>query len=161
MDRVFDEHLHLDQGGRVVKLHYFGPGYTPGDTIVYVPEAKVAWTGNLVNGEGTIPFLIEGGADSYRQTIARFARTLAVTTMVPGHGPLTSGPILDRYVRYLSELTESVGKATRAGQSLEETLASIPLREEHALAPIEPFARLMVGVHRWNVQQTYREMQRR
>jgi cyclase len=160
-DQVFDQHLRLDLGGRVVELYHFGPGNTPGDTVVYVPEAKVAWTGNLVLGEGTIPFLIEGGAGDYRQTIARFARALEVTTIVPGHGPLTSGPILDRYVRYLGELTESVGKATRAGQSLEEALASVSLGEAYAPAPASPLAGLVAGVHRWNVQQTYQELKRR
>jgi cyclase len=159
-DQLFDEHLKLDLGGRVVELYHWGPGNTPGDTVVYVPEAKVAWTGNLVLGEGTIPFLIEGGASDYRQTIARFARAVEVKTIVPGHGPLTTSAILDRYLRYLGELTESVRQATRAGQSLEEALASIPLGEAHALPQEEPLARLVAGVHLWNVQQTYRELNR-
>jgi len=45
-DRVFDgEFLELDLGDRKVQLWHFGPGNTPGDTIVYVPEVKAAWTG--------------------------------------------------------------------------------------------------------------------
>lgn len=35
-DRVFDERLHIDLGGIVVQLRHFGPGNTPGDTIVYL-----------------------------------------------------------------------------------------------------------------------------
>src|SRR5256712_4638985 len=61
-DVVLDEYLELDLGGRVVELYHFGHGNTPGDTVVFVPEARVAWTGNLIAGEGFIPFLIEGGA---------------------------------------------------------------------------------------------------
>jgi cyclase len=160
-DQLFDQHLRLDLGGRVVELYHWGPGNTPGDTVVYVPEAKVAWTGNLVLGEGTIPFLIEGGARDYRQTIAQFARTLEVKTIVPGHGPLTTGAILDRYLRYLDDLTDSVGKAARAGRSLEEALASLPLGDAYALPPAEPLSRLVAGVHRWNVQQSYLEVKRR
>src|SRR5207249_2609615 len=59
-DVVLDEYLELDLGGRVVELYHFGHGNTPSDTVVYVPEARVAWTGNLIGGEGTIPLLIEG-----------------------------------------------------------------------------------------------------
>src|SRR5258708_39046685 len=53
-DVVLDEYLELDLGGRVVELYHFGHGNTPGDTVVYVPEARVAWTGNLIVGEGLI-----------------------------------------------------------------------------------------------------------
>src|SRR5207244_12222717 len=79
-DLVLDEYLELDLGGRVVELHHFGHGNTPGDTVVYVPEARVAWTGNLIVGEGAIPFLIEGGAGASRETMARFTQTLRVST---------------------------------------------------------------------------------
>ncbi len=109
-DVVLDEYLELDLGGRVVELHHFGHGNTPGDTVVFVPEARVAWTGNLILGEGTIPFLIEGGAGAYLETMAKFTHTLEVGSIVPGHGLLTSGAILGRYLPYLSELIESVGK---------------------------------------------------
>jgi cyclase len=96
-DLVLDEYLELDLGGRVVELYHLGHGNTPGDTVVYVPEARVAWTGNLIVGEGNIPFLIEGGAGAYLETIAKFTHTLEVGTIVPGHGLLTSGAILSRY----------------------------------------------------------------
>jgi cyclase len=158
---VFDDYLRLDLGGRVVELYHFGPGNTPGDTVVYVPEARVAWTGNLILGEGTIPFLIEGGAGAYLETIARFAHTIEVERIVPGHGTLATGDILGRYLGYLSKLTESVRGAIRAGQTLKETLASNPLAPQYVpsenspLAPLTPF---LTGVHRWNVQRTYQEL---
>lgn len=160
-DVVFDDHLSLDLGGRVVELYNFGPGNTPGDTVVYVPEPKVAWTGNLILGGGLIPFLIEGGAGNYLETIARFARTLEVEAIVPGHGPMTSGAIFGRYLRYLSELIDSVRQATRAGRTLEETLARTHLADQYTPPPDSPLARLgsfITSVHRWNVQQTYKEV---
>src|SRR3989449_20478 len=110
-DVVLDEYLELDLGGRVVELYHFGHGNTPGDTVVFVPEARVAWTGNLIAGEGFIPFLIEGGAGAYLETMAKFTHTLEVATIVPGHGLLTSGTILGRHLPYLSELIEAVRKA--------------------------------------------------
>ncbi|MEE9171323.1 MAG: hypothetical protein V3U41_00230, partial [candidate division NC10 bacterium] len=160
-DVVFDDHLSLDLGGRVVELYNFGPGNTPGDTVVYVPEPKVAWTGNLILGDGLIPFLIEGGAGNYLETIAHFAQTLEVEVIVPGHGLLTSGAIFGRYLRYLSELIDSVRQATRAGRTLEETLARTHLADQYTPPADSPLARLgsfITGVHRWNVQQTYKEV---
>ena len=85
-DVVLDEYLEVDLGGRVVELYHFGHGNTPGDTVVYVPEARVAWTGNLILGAGTIPFLVEGGAGTYLEPMAKFTHTLEVGTLVPGQG---------------------------------------------------------------------------
>ena len=163
-DVVFDDYLRLDLGGREVELYHFGHGNTPGDTVIYVPEARVAWTGNLVVGEGTIPFLLEGKPRAYLQTIARFTETLAVERIIPGHGAPTSGQILGRYLSYLSELLQSVQAAVETGKSLEETLASTPLGERYALPADSRFAQLIPfvnGLHRWNVQKTYVEFNRR
>ncbi len=164
-DLVFDEYLELDLGGRVVELHHFGHGNTPGDTVVFVPEARAAWTGNLIVGEGSIPFLIEGGAGAYLETMAKFAHTLEVRTIVPGHGPLTSGAILGRYLPYLSELIESVRKSIRAGQNLEEAIAATPLGQRYTQdtagsgSPLPAqFVAFRAGIHRWNVWRTYQGM---
>jgi cyclase len=162
---VLDVYLELDLGGRVVELYHLGHGNTPGDTVVYVPEARVAWTGNLIIGEGNIPFLIEGGAGAYLETIAKFTHMLEVGTIVPGHGLLTSGAILTRYVAYLSELIESVRKAIRAGQNLEEAIATNPLGQKYTQdtagsnSPLAAqFTAFRSGLHRWNVWRTYQGM---
>jgi cyclase len=164
-DLVLDEYLELDLGDRVVELYHLGHGNTPGDTVVYVPEARVAWTGNLIVGEGNIPFLIEGGAGAYLETIARFTHTLEVGTIIPGHGLLTSGAILSRYLAYLSDLIESVRRAIRAGQSLEEAIAAVPLGQKYTQdaagsnSPlVAQFAAFRAGLHRWNVWRTYQGM---
>jgi cyclase len=164
-DLVLDEYLELDLGGRVVELYHLGHGNTPGDTVVYVPEARVAWTGNLIVGEGNIPFLIEGGAGAYLETIAKFTHMLEVGTIVPGHGLLTSGTTLSPYLAYLSELIESVRKAIRAGQSSEEAIAATPLGQKYAQdaagsnSPlVAQFAAFRAGLHRWNVWRTYEGM---
>ena len=164
-DLVLDQYLELDLGGRVVELHHFGHGNTPGDTVVFVPEARVAWAGNLIVGEGSIPFLIEGGAGEYLETMAKFTHTLEVGTIVPGHGLLSSGAILSRYLPYLSELIESVRKAVRAGQNMEEAIARIPLGQRYTPdtagsdSPLAAqFAAFWAGVHRWNVWRTYQGM---
>ncbi len=90
-DVTFETSLRLDLGGRVVELHHFGHGNTAGDTVVYVPDAKVAWTGNLILGAGSIPWAIEGQTQAYLETIARMAARLDVETIVGGHILTTSG----------------------------------------------------------------------
>ena len=163
-DAVFDRYLRLDLGGRVVELHHFGPGNTPGDTVVYLPEAKLAWTGNLVVGAGTIPPIFEGGAATYLKTIARFAASLEVETIIPGHGAPAGGAILGRYMAYLSQLIGDVRHARRAGRTIEQTLEGLPLGAAYAPNEGSPAAALgpfLAGLHRLNVQVTYRDLDRR
>ena len=160
-DVVFEESLRLDLGGRVVELYHFGHGNTPGDTVVYVPEARVAWTGNLVLGEGIIPWAIEGNTRAYLRTITRFAASLDVETIVPGHGVMTSRATLDTYRRYLRGHINAVQGAIHSGQTLEQTLAGMPLGESYLppadspLALVRPLAK---GFHLWNVKKTYLEL---
>ena len=157
-DMVFDDYLRIDLGGRVVELHHFGAGNTPGDTVVYAADARVAWTGNLVVGEGTIPPIFETDAATHLATIARFARTLDVETIIPGHGFPTTGANLGRYMTYLSDLLERVRVVVRQDASLADALATVTLAETYLppegspQADVRPF---LIGLHRMNVQQTY------
>jgi cyclase len=64
-DVVFQSAAEIDLGGRVVQLWYFGPGNGPGDTIVYLPDARVAWTGNYLGHAGIAPMLLQGGPVPY------------------------------------------------------------------------------------------------
>ena len=160
-DVTFEQSLRLDLGGRVVELHHFGQGNTAGDTVVYVPEAKVAWTGNLILGAGSIPWAIEGKTRAYLETVARLAARLDIETIVGGHILVTSGETLGAYLEYLNWHIQSVQRALDAGKTLEQTLASLPLDEAYLppkdspLAGVRPF---MQGAHLWNVKRSYQEL---
>ena len=160
-DITFESTLRLDLGGRSVELHHFGHGNTPGDTVVYEPQTKVAWTGNLILGQGAIPWAIEGQLRAYLETLTHLSRRLDIDVVVPGHILTTTGASIGEALRYLAQLLDSVRAELRAGSSLEKTLASLPL-EESFLPPEEgalSFARpLMQGFHRWNVKRAFEEL---
>ncbi len=160
-DVTFEQFLSLDLGGRVVELHHFGKGNTAGDTVVYVPEAKAAWTGNLILGAGSIPWAIEGNTQAYLETVARVAARLDIETIVGGHILTTPGETLSVYLDYLSGHIKSVRSALGAGKTLEQTLASLPLDEAYlppAESPLAAVRPVMQGLHLWNVKRTYQEL---
>lgn len=161
-DITFDDFLRIDLGGQVVELYHFGFGNTAGDTVTYIPEYQIAWTGNLVVGEGTIPPLFEGHAVDYLQTITNFDETLDAQVIIPGHGQLTTQANLTRYISYLSQLIENVSGAIERDLSLEQTLKSLPLSEEFALPSDIPLAEVIIpfinGLHRIAVQYAYLEL---
>ena len=159
-DLTFDDRLTIDLGGRVVEIYHFGHGNTPGDTVVFEPTTRTAWTGNLVLGAGTIPWAIDGDMPAYLETIGRFAARLDVATIVPGHTLPASRAILGKYQRYIRELLAAVRDAVGSGRSLDQTLAAFGLDESYlppADSPLAAVRPLMQGIHRWNVKMTYLE----
>ena len=146
-DLVFDRYLRLDLGGRLVELHHFGAGNTPGDIVVFVPEARVAWTGNFIIGEGSNPPLFETGAATYLATLTKMRATLDVETIVPGHLGITDDRTIDRYLGYMGRLVREVRAAIHEGKTVEELLGSSQLGAD-------PF---LEGFHRMNLVQTYKE----
>jgi len=53
---LFADSLILDAGDMTVKLFYCGNAHTNNDIIVYIPEAKVVHTGDLMNAPGSYSF---------------------------------------------------------------------------------------------------------
>jgi cyclase len=162
-DRVFDDHLALDLGGREVELWHFGPGNSPGDTVVWVPEARAAWTGNLVSNQRALTMLLEIPPGPYIDTLARFKQTLDVATIVPGHGPLANPRTLDRLMAYLRWLLGEVRQAMDLGLSPLATVETVRLAREFRIPRWHPASRiapLVNDFHRLNVLATYRFLER-
>jgi cyclase len=159
-DLTFEDSMHVDLGDRVVDLLHFGHGNTPGDTVVYEPTEKVAWTGNLILGEGSIPWAIDGHTRAYRDTIERFSK-LDVELIIPGHILTSSSETTDKYIRYLDDHISSIEAAVRSGLTLEQTLAALPLDEfflPPSDSPLSDLRPIMQGLHRWNVKKTWLEL---
>lgn len=173
-DVVFDSRAEIDLGGRVVELWQFGPGNGPGDTIAYVPDARVAWTGNYLCHAGTAPMLLQGGPEPYLASLRRMADALPdLRTVVPGHGPVGDGHEAIRWlVDYLERLRDDVIALYAEDHTVEEALELCPSpydgklddRLRAALAAYrgpqdaiqDGFLALCRNLHRLNVLATYR-----
>jgi cyclase len=154
-DETFDEHWSVDLGGRRVEAHFFGPGMSPNDTVVYVPDAHIAWTANLIFGAGTIPWVQSSGVATYRATLERLARALEIETIVPGHGALTGGGTIETYLRYLDAIKAMAEQAVANRVSVDEFVFTATVPSSFQIAP--PLVPLMTGAHRRNLERAYRD----
>ncbi len=107
--RTFDDRLDIEVGGRRIELIEVGPAHTDGDVIVHVPDANTIYTGDILFVGGT-PIVWAGPLSNW---IAACDLMLGmdVTTVVPGHGPLTdrSGIVAARdYLSFVE--TEAAGR---------------------------------------------------
>jgi glyoxylase-like metal-dependent hydrolase (beta-lactamase superfamily II) len=125
-DVAFDRELTIRLGSRVVELMAFGPGNTAGDAVVYVPDAKVVASGDLV--VAPTPFAYDSFIFDWPAAMRRLV-ALDAAIVVPGHGPVMRDWT---YARLVSELLESIGAQVRSavtrGLSLEDTSKAVDVR---------------------------------
>lgn len=173
-DVCFDGYAEIDLGGRMVELWHFGAGNGPGDTIVYVPDARTAWTGNYLCHAGTAHMLLQAGPEPYLASLRRMRKTLReLELIVPGHGAMGNGPeAIDWLTGYLEDLRDDVTRLYEAGNTIEQTVRQCPSPFADGLDPRlaaalanypsptlktqQDFLDLCRNLHRLNVFATYR-----
>jgi glyoxylase-like metal-dependent hydrolase (beta-lactamase superfamily II) len=128
--RTFSGELDLDVGGCQVRLIEVGPAHTPGDLVVWVPDAKVAiaadilfidvtpimWAGPVEGWIAALELLLEVGAERY----------------VPGHGPICGPDEVQRLIEYWRWLDPAARRHLEAGSSVAETARELVLGDEIA-----------------------------
>lgn len=118
--RTFTGSLSLDAGGRSVEVVEVGPAHTPGDAIVWVPDARVVFAGDILFN-GVIPIMWAGPVDNWIAALDRI-EGLAPKAVVGGHGPvgrLAEVAILRDYWTWLAD---------QVGAALEEDPAELSER---------------------------------
>jgi cyclase len=85
---TFSGELALRVGDREVRLIELGPAHTRGDTIAWLPEERVVFTGDILFN-GAHPIAWAGPVSNWVAACERI-EALAPVSIVPGHGPLAT-----------------------------------------------------------------------
>jgi cyclase len=154
-DVVVPDMISVDLGGRTVEVRHFGFAQTPGDLVVWAPDAKVLWVGNMIQAPSpALPWLLEG---RHKDTIATLTRVRdflpADATIIPGHGRPMRPADIDFPLRYLHELDEAVRVAIAEGRSVEATLKAV------AMANYGEYSLFDWAHNTVNVPAAYRDLQ--
>ena len=154
---TFSDILRIDMGNKVVELHFFGPGMSPSDTVLYLPDSEVAWTGNLVFGKGSIPWARTEKITEYLETMKKFNGKISPNIIVSGHGKIADKSIIDKYISYLSNVISISEELTERNININSYVQKISLDSDVYIEPnIED---LMEGFHKWNVLNGYKQIQ--
>ena len=155
--------LTIQRGSRRIELHHLGRAHTGGDVVVFLPEEKIVFTGDLlVPGPSHMG---DGYADEWVETLDRL-KELDFEWILPGHGPATQDRgIIDLNQGILGSLWRQAIAARDSGQSAEEASASIDVLELLSPFPDNGFSRMptevLQAVHgRW-VSRVYEVMEER
>ena len=131
---TFTSRTMLFKGDKEIHLIPLG-GHTPATTVVYFPQEKLLFTGDLVVTNRP-PFLSQGNTKQWLQALT-YLRKLRYDTLIPGHGELTGKEATENMSNYLRLVRRKVRSAYRAGLPKADTARSL----SHLIRywPIPPF----------------------
>jgi len=104
-------------------------GHTGGDLTIFVPDAKVLFTGDML-WRKVAPNLVDGSVAEWATTDAAFIAMpdSAHMTYVPGHGDVADRADVEEFRGYLVDLKALVNQARKAGVKGDALVASVAPR---------------------------------
>jgi glyoxylase-like metal-dependent hydrolase (beta-lactamase superfamily II) len=127
---TYRDTMTLVKGGREVQLHFPGRGHTGGDTLVFLPEERIVFTGDFFvgrPGSGSLPYMGDGYVDEWPASLDQL-KTLDFDVMVPGHGtPFGEREQIDNVQAYLRDLHKQVSALHAQGVSAEDAVAQVDM----------------------------------
>ena len=118
---VFEKRLTLWLGKLQVELMQLGRGHTKGDTVVWLPQEKILFSGDLVE-YGATPYTGDAYLSEWPATLDAIA-ALTPAKLVPGRGASLQTPEavrtgLDGTRAFITEMFAAVKRGAAAGMDL-------------------------------------------
>ena len=119
--------LTLFRGSREIQIHHLGRGHTGGDVVVFLPDEKVVFTGDLLYASA--PYLGDAFPSEFIQTLEKL-KELDFDLILPGHGPIVRDRSKINFTQeYLRKYWDQVKRFHEKGLSVKEALARLDLAE--------------------------------
>ena len=145
--------VRLVLGGVAIELQHRGGAHTPGDTLVWLPQQRVLFSGDVVYVDRMLGVLPFSRTKAWLDTFAQIER-LSPERIVPGHGRVTNLAQAQAQTRdYLLALREHMRKAVDEGTDISAAIKSF---DGSRFEQLQNAAELMPG----NGSRVYLEMER-
>ncbi|MEE9167269.1 MAG: MBL fold metallo-hydrolase [Candidatus Neomarinimicrobiota bacterium] len=118
---TFRDKMDIYLGSKKVELWHFGVGHTTGDAVIYFPEEKTAFLGDLVFM--TRPQLIHSykGGNSFRyvNSMMIMLETLDAVRFCSGHSEMIDREAIRNHIDLMKKRQEKVRALRKSGKSLD------------------------------------------
>jgi glyoxylase-like metal-dependent hydrolase (beta-lactamase superfamily II) len=152
-DELVDDKREIKMGNTAVQLLHFGHAHTPGDMVVWLPQQKLIYSGDIVYTERMLGVLPLSHSGNWVQVFDKLAQ-LDPKTIIPGHGHPTNLERARKETRdYLFYLREEVGKSLERGDTLQDAVEKIDQSRFKHLVNFDQLARR-------NANQVFLEMEK-
>jgi len=127
---TFRERTTLYLGGKEIQVLFLGRGHTRSDTIVFLPQDRLAYMGETFYCD-EFPYISSGYSADWIRTIES-AEKLEADIFIPGHGFLPGNlketrAELGHHRQVLKDVRDAVEAQVKKGASEVETLAAVDL----------------------------------
>jgi cyclase len=114
---ALSERLLLFSGSRRAAIYYLGPAHTNGDLVVFLPEEKVLFSGDVAL-VGRAPYMLAPDMDpkGWETVIGRLAQ-LDVAKVVPGHGNIGTRESLAETYGYVKRINDLASRMVQENVS--------------------------------------------
>lgn len=112
---TFQDRLDLYVDDLKLELRYMGPAHTTNDIIVWIPDRRTLFAGDLIFNGGT-PFVAMGSIAGSLTALDQL-RQLNPQTIIPGHGPLCGPEVIETQEAYLRFIQQTAQTAHQSGLS--------------------------------------------
>jgi len=144
--RTFSGSLDVKVGDKDVHLVEVGPAHTLGDVLVYVPQDRVVYTGDILFVDGT-PIMWAGPVANWIRACNQIIDS-DVDVVVPGHGPITDRAGVAVMRDYLVYVEGETRARHAAGLSAEEAAFDIALGDYQSWGDFERIAVTVNTIYR-------------
>ena len=131
---TFNDRATVHLNGEDIRAIYFPAGHTDGDSVIFFTQSKVVHMGDDFVTYG-FPFVDVANGGSVSGMIAGVEKVLEIAPpdakFIPGHGALSTGDDVRKFVAMLKDTRALVAAAIKKGQSADE------MKKTHILAQFE------------------------
>lgn len=128
---TFNDKMEIDLGDRKVELIYTGPSHTDGSLLVYVPDTKVLFAGDILF-TNFHPNMRDADVKSWI-SVLDYISTMDAVSIIPGHGPLSGKKDIQEMKQYLMTCDKMGRELSVQGKDANyiaaEILKAVPKRE--------------------------------
>ncbi len=145
----FSDGMTLKLGGMTIIVTNIGKAHTDGDAIVFIPEAGVLFTSDLVFTQ-SVGYMGEGFIQDWVMAI-EFLERLGAKKVIPGYGPVSAVAEVSRFKAFFKAFVTEVLMHIERGESLEQTKHSFALPKYENLDGYDQFIQ-------FNIERAYSQL---
>jgi cyclase len=114
---TFTDRLRIWSDDMPIDLSYVGqPAHTTNDSLVWLPEQRVLFCGDLLFNGGT-PFVLMGSVTGAIAVLTEVLAPIPARAIVPGHGSVCGPELIATVVGYLRFVLDAADRGLAAGLS--------------------------------------------
>ncbi|MGB0845151.1 MAG: rhodanese-like domain-containing protein [Thiolinea sp.] len=120
-----EDRMDLSLGDWKIEARLLGPAHSPGDIMMWLPEKKLAITGDLAFHQRLLPVFEETDTAAWLETWEAFV-ALEPEYIIPGHGEATNIAEVTQYTKdYLIDMRTQIGGIIDQGSTLQDAYEQV------------------------------------